>query len=213
MADRRFPPPTSSTRSGRFRLNGHRSNRQHVHAAHHRGHDDRFDRVRLLRDAGWVPVHDRWWQRAGDRVCQGQPLQRLHRAGDRGALPCAGQPHRRRARRPDRLGSLAMPIVYEVPTHLNVSDTIVFGLGAHQLVRLAAGGSLAYVVWDQASALPPELRATIAGLLVAAGVDRKSTRLNSSHEWISYAVFCLNKKKKTYICISVEKKKKKKKYK
>src|SRR5438105_5729512 len=29
-----------------------------------------------------------------------------------------------------------------------------------------------------------------------AGLDRKSTRLNSSHEWISYAVFCLKKKKK-----------------
>src|SRR5438105_11882793 len=28
------------------------------------------------------------------------------------------------------------------------------------------------------------------------GPDRKSTRLNSSHEWISYAVFCLKKKKK-----------------
>src|SRR5438105_12046322 len=27
-------------------------------------------------------------------------------------------------------------------------------------------------------------------------LDRKSTRLNSSHEWISYAVFCLKKKKK-----------------
>src|SRR5438105_5097023 len=26
--------------------------------------------------------------------------------------------------------------------------------------------------------------------------DRKSTRLNSSHEWISYAVFCLKKKSK-----------------
>src|SRR5438105_11663383 len=26
-------------------------------------------------------------------------------------------------------------------------------------------------------------------------LDRKSTRLNSSHEWISYAVFCLQKKK------------------
>src|SRR5207247_10918609 len=26
--------------------------------------------------------------------------------------------------------------------------------------------------------------------------DRKSTRLNSSHEWISYAVFCLKKKNK-----------------
>src|SRR5438128_9348297 len=29
------------------------------------------------------------------------------------------------------------------------------------------------------------------------GVDRKSTRLNSSHGSISYAVFCLKKKKKT----------------
>src|SRR5438105_8268381 len=28
-------------------------------------------------------------------------------------------------------------------------------------------------------------------------LDRKSTRLNSSHEWISYAVFCLKKKKTT----------------
>src|SRR5207247_11462180 len=27
--------------------------------------------------------------------------------------------------------------------------------------------------------------------------DRKSTRLNSSHEWISYAVFCLKKKKRS----------------
>src|SRR5437879_9533535 len=29
-----------------------------------------------------------------------------------------------------------------------------------------------------------------------AGTDRKSTRLNSSHRCISYAVFCLKKKKK-----------------
>src|SRR5258708_13513695 len=28
------------------------------------------------------------------------------------------------------------------------------------------------------------------------GLDRKSTRLNSSHQIISYAVFCLKKKKK-----------------
>src|SRR3712207_7052022 len=32
------------------------------------------------------------------------------------------------------------------------------------------------------------------------GADRKSTRLNSSHANISYAVFCL-KKKKSYYCI------------
>src|SRR5438105_12101441 len=30
-----------------------------------------------------------------------------------------------------------------------------------------------------------------------ADIDRKSTRLNSSHEWISYAVFCLKKKSST----------------
>src|SRR2546422_1317729 len=30
----------------------------------------------------------------------------------------------------------------------------------------------------------------------APGLDRKSTRLNSSHGYISYAVFCLKKKKK-----------------
>src|ERR1017187_10122467 len=29
---------------------------------------------------------------------------------------------------------------------------------------------------------------------VAWSLDRKSTRLNSSHRWISYAVFCLEKK-------------------
>src|SRR2546422_4527416 len=29
------------------------------------------------------------------------------------------------------------------------------------------------------------------------GLDRKSTRLNSSHGYISYAVFCLKKKKNT----------------
>src|SRR5689334_24075839 len=33
----------------------------------------------------------------------------------------------------------------------------------------------------------------------ALGQDRKSTRLNSSHSSISYAVFCLKKKKKYYI--------------
>src|SRR5712664_4339961 len=39
--------------------------------------------------------------------------------------------------------------------------------------------------------------------------DRKSTRLNSSHDQISYAVFCLKKKKKNMITItSINKKRK-----
>src|SRR6266536_4545379 len=37
--------------------------------------------------------------------------------------------------------------------------------------------------------------------------DRKSTRLNSSHEWISYAVFCLKKKKRPVHPRFLEKKK------
>src|SRR5207247_4370736 len=36
----------------------------------------------------------------------------------------------------------------------------------------------------------------ISAQSTAFGPDRKSTRLNSSHEWISYAVFCLKKKNK-----------------
>src|SRR5258708_29772189 len=35
----------------------------------------------------------------------------------------------------------------------------------------------------------------IPGSLPLSGSDRKSTRLNSSHQIISYAVFCLKKKK------------------
>src|SRR2546430_12453881 len=37
------------------------------------------------------------------------------------------------------------------------------------------------------------------GTYVEQGIDRKSTRLNSSHSQISYAVFCLKKKKRTAI--------------
>src|SRR3712207_8522706 len=48
--------------------------------------------------------------------------------------------------------------------------------------------------------LADELRASDADLTLGAlGVDRKSTRLNSSHANISYAVFCLKKKKQTTI--------------
>src|SRR5690242_21528217 len=39
-------------------------------------------------------------------------------------------------------------------------------------------------------------QATVWDIAAVAGTDRKSTRLNSSHMSISYAVFCLKKKKK-----------------
>src|SRR5438270_7767410 len=40
------------------------------------------------------------------------------------------------------------------------------------------------------------LRTTLRLLIAVLSQDRKSTRLNSSHSQISYAVFCLKKKKK-----------------
>src|SRR5437773_9723251 len=64
----------------------------------------------------------------------------------------------------------------------------------------------------QINALVPEgLRGRNAGWrcetchdLVRPG-DRKSTRLNSSHITISYAVFCLKKKKKIYRNMNIDK--------
>src|SRR3712207_7979004 len=44
--------------------------------------------------------------------------------------------------------------------------------------------------------VPDELERTIELMVRALPRDRKSTRLNSSHANISYAVFCLKKKKK-----------------
>src|SRR5690625_5886165 len=37
---------------------------------------------------------------------------------------------------------------------------------------------------------------------ISFGLDRKSTRLNSSHVAISYAVFCLKKKKKLHVLVT-----------
>src|SRR2546422_3146565 len=57
---------------------------------------------------------------------------------------------------------------------------------------------LARVVAGSAGGFFTMLRAALR----LAGQDRKSTRLNSSHGYISYAVFCLKKKKKNSIAHS-----------
>src|SRR5258707_10713625 len=44
----------------------------------------------------------------------------------------------------------------------------------------------------------PDAEGTVVVEIVRHGEDRKSTRLNSSHANISYAVFCLKKKKKDH---------------
>src|SRR2546428_5591312 len=49
----------------------------------------------------------------------------------------------------------------------------------------------------EAGAAAPGVSSELSGAPVfSAGLDRKSTRLNSSHDQISYAVFCLKKKKR-----------------
>src|SRR2546430_5653930 len=55
------------------------------------------------------------------------------------------------------------------------------------------------LVGARAARAGPQLRGRThgAGERGACRVDRKSTRLNSSHSQISYAVFCLKKKKNT----------------
>src|SRR3712207_8706030 len=67
---------------------------------------------------------------------------------------------------------------------------------ARDLMQKAGGNSLIVAKIERAeaiTALDEILEATDA-IMVARG-DRKSTRLNSSHANISYAVFCLKKKK------------------
>src|SRR5258707_7986748 len=77
----------------------------------------------------------------------------------------------------------------------------------HELLARAAqvyGIELRYTdTWGREHEASPEvLRALLASLGFSAGsaeeIDRKSTRLNSSHANISYAVFCLKKKKKKH---------------
>src|SRR3712207_8566137 len=92
-----------------------------------------------------------------------------------------------------------------------VRNSVVQFVQAHQgwapfvLGLMTFGESLAFV-----SLLLPTMTILIAVgfILSAAGIpfweawagaaDRKSTRLNSSHANISYAVFCLKKKKNTH---------------
>src|SRR2546421_8540044 len=62
--------------------------------------------------------------------------------------------------------------------------------------RHGFGSTATYLValFRLAFALPPALKA-LSCTKASLNRDRKSTRLNSSHDQISYAVFCLKKKK------------------
>src|SRR3712207_7311846 len=72
---------------------------------------------------------------------------------------------------------------------------------SHVRVRAARRGDgrrrlRAQLARDVVGVAPAHARGVRARRAQRAGRDRKSTRLNSSHANISYAVFCLKKKKK-----------------
>src|SRR5256885_12301246 len=62
---------------------------------------------------------------------------------------------------------------------------------SEDVARLLDGATIQLVNTDPPYNVKVEPRSNNA---IAAGLDRKSTRLNSSHLVISYAVFCLKKK-------------------
>src|SRR2546429_9607294 len=69
-----------------------------------------------------------------------------------------------------------------------------------EIYTLSLHDALPISIWTM-TAPPTSSSATTTGLCayfsIRLAADRKSTRLNSSHGYISYAVFCLKKKKKT----------------
>src|SRR5215467_15053695 len=80
---------------------------------------------------------------------------------------------------------------------LSLHDALPISDPGYKLIRRCIDRSLEVTVLPGPSVVPVAL-------------DRKSTRLNSSHLVISYAVFCLKKNKKNLKPLHNKKKKKKK---
>src|SRR5690348_17877072 len=71
-----------------------------------------------------------------------------------------------------------------------IAGRVLYGMGYRS--KGARGRVVGALTLDVA------LLGALGGAVVGAFKDRKSTRLNSSHPSISYAVFCLKKKRKNY---------------
>src|SRR5256884_5621072 len=93
------------------------------------------------------------------------------------------------------------PLLQQYPDHPGIAHYLIH---ATDRPELAAGGfeaarRYAAIAPDSAHALhmPSHIFVRL-GLWqdsITSNIDRKSTRLNSSHGYISYAVFCLKKKR------------------
>src|SRR5687768_18192479 len=85
-----------------------------------------------------------------------------------------------------------------VPALLLVAVAGIAPLAAFAFMQTSAHPSRSAYVFDVLGQFHPLSRTVVIGHDSLADLvlpDRKSTRLNSSHGYISYAVFCLKKKK------------------
>src|SRR2546430_8866941 len=78
---------------------------------------------------------------------------------------------------------------------LSLHDALPISSRFHEVCR---GGLVAHDLNEDIPELSPHARST--GCYDIRHPDRKSTRLNSSHSQISYAVFCLKKKRQEFLC-------------
>src|SRR5206468_6092560 len=98
----------------------------------------------------------------------------------------------------NRLATAIMVLPWFKPRQLNaqLAQLIIRAMGvAGALIAVFEGGRYLGVPLTTLVAGVSVSGLTVA--LAAQDTDRKSTRLNSSHDQISYAVFCLKKKNKT----------------
>src|SRR6266849_9575426 len=86
---------------------------------------------------------------------------------------------------------LAETLQAELGTYLPGIQGVVYGIAIIAIMLLSPDG-LFWTIGDR------WFRRAAPEGIPDLGPDRKSTRLNSSHEWTSYAVFCLKKKNKTH---------------
>src|SRR6266536_3344660 len=96
----------------------------------------------------------------------------------------------RRSEGVQKLRCAEHPVLNQLCSH---PRTCINQLMVHRIFALLLFSASALLAAESKPVPPLRTRSEVEAVL-SKPADRKSTRLNSSHEWISYAVFCLKKK-------------------
>src|SRR2546421_1362066 len=91
-----------------------------------------------------------------------------------------------------------MPLFYKTAFVFFFNDTAtteIYTLSLHDALPISADSAMSRVDTPASSTRVMTTPTGAVRARAARHTDRKSTRLNSSHDQISYAVFCLKKKK------------------